>query len=149
MISIGQQRIHDVPGVMAVSRPHVAPVAGPGVHLDFGEARTRCRGSWPVPIAAGWQAMPTDRDAALVGLHQVAERDLSSWDRPSTEITPSRNLQLRGIHLERFRCAFEQLLAQLVRGVVQSARLAVASSGRCSSPAIPATRSVSPQISRM
>ena len=34
-----------LPGVMAIGRPHVAIIAGPGVHLDLGKAGTQSRGS--------------------------------------------------------------------------------------------------------
>ena len=56
LIGVGQQRIHDVAGVVAIRRVHVAPIARPGVHFDFGKAARRSPRFIALPMAVGMQA---------------------------------------------------------------------------------------------
>ena len=121
MVGVGEQRIHRHGRHRGIGRLDVTPIAGPGVHFDFGEAGAhaavhrsadRARDGkhgrmWMVPLLAF-----TNSTNVTFFLGSSVE-----------EITPSRILQLRRVYLERLGCALEQVLAQLVGGVAERAAL--------------------------
>ena len=110
-----------MPGVMAIGRPHVALVARPGVHLDFGEAAADAA-VHALPMAAGMACIGRHLMAPLLAFASSA-KVIFFLASSVEEITPSADLQLRDIHLERVGRALEQFLAQLVRGIAKRSAL--------------------------
>ncbi len=133
---ICQERIHDMPGVMAIRRSHIPPIAGPGVHLNFSEARANAAihgSSDPSRMAGGASGF----DGTFVGLHQLHERNflLGVFRRRDH---PIPDVRVFGAH--PLSTSSDRALQQGPSATYRPRCLALApgvgcTAGRCSSPA--------------
>ena len=120
-VAVAEQRVDDVARVVAIGGAKKAPVAGVGVHLDFGEAAADAAVHRP-PDRSGMDACAFRANRPTVRLGQRRERDFRRWIvLGRDDAVPDR--QRRGVDLQRGRGALQQILPQLVGRAAERAAL--------------------------